>query len=804
MAKPRVLPLIAAQLALFTAQASALAPIAPPGGQRGTDVTVTLRDPNIASFQELITYGPGLSLTDLKVNEKDKTLATAVLHIAPEAAFGEHTLRIRTAHDISYLRSFWVGPFPCVNEVEPNNNTAEAGRVELNTTVGGIITLEDVDMFTVALKKGQRLSVEAEAMRLGRVVFDASIAILDANNSELATCDDTPFLKTDPFLSIVAPADGDYRILIREAAYEGDETSAYRLHIGTFPRPNAVFPLGGKPGETLDLTFIGDPAGSFTQSVTLPSEPITDFAIFPAQNGETAPSPHQLVVSPLEHSTQPDNNTNLKAAHPFPAIPSAVDGILDGTANQRWFSFVAKKGRNLEIRVIARSLRSPLDSVLSVRDAKYQNLAANDDDQAFPDSFIKWTCPEDGTYYLFLRDQLGRTGPDFVFRIEIEYRKPAISASLPVAERNDSQKDKFFTIPRGNRSAAVIQLKRESVACGIAFETAGLPPGIRMIVPPIPASLNSFPVIFEADPAAPLGSLLQAYTIRAVGEKAPPNLTAQLTDTVHHLEVNNEGTYHSHTAHRIPTAVTEAVPFSIELDSPAVPIVKNGKLMLRMRAIRRDGFKGKITVKFPWNPPGISVPATVEIPPEKTDAEYELNASADAPPGNWQVCVEARANTPTGIRTVSSQFVPLTVAEPYLGFTLDLAAGRIGETSALLAKIEQLRGFEGEATAVLLSLPFGVTSPPVKFTKEQTEITFPLAISAKAKPGKATGLLCKVLVPENGGMVTHQTGQGGTLRIDPAPKNEGKPPAEKPKPQVADGKPTAKPLSRLEQLRQKK
>lgn len=799
----RILPLITAHLALITSL-HALSPISPPGGKRGTDVTVTLRDDNIASFQELITYQPGLSLSDLKVNEKDNKLATATLHIAPDATLGEHSIRIRTAHDISYARSFWVGPFPSVKSAESEENPNPIQRVELNTTVQGTITLEDVDIFVVTLKKGQRLSVEAEAMRLGRVLFDAYIAVLDAENSEIASCDDSTFLKTDPFVSFIAPEDGDYRIVIREAAYEGGETSQYRLHIGTFPRPTAVFPTGGKPGETLNLTFIGDPTGPFAQTVTLPSVPSPDFAIHPVQNGETAPSPVPFVISPLEHSSQAANNTALNLAHPFPPIPSAVDGILDATAPQRWFSFTAKKGQNLDIRVIARSLGSPLDSVLSVRDAKYQNLITSDDDQLSPDSFIKWTCPEDGMYYLLLRDQLARTGPDFTFRIEIENRRPVISASLPLAERNESQKDKFFVIPRGNRSAAVIQLKRENTACDIAFETVDLPPGIRMITPPVPNSLNSFPVIFEADPDAPLGSSLQAFTIRATGEKAPENLTGALSDTVHHIEVNNEGTYHSFSSDRIPTAVTEAVPFTIGLTQPAVPIVRNGKLMLGIQVTRSGDFKGKITAKFPWFPPGITGPVTVEIPPEKSEAEYELNASADAAAGIWQVCVTAAADTPNGRRTVSSHFVPLIVAEPYLSFTLDLAAGRIGEPSALLAKIEQLREFSGEATAELLSLPFGVTSSPVKFTNDQSEITFPLTIAADAKPGKTTGLLCKVLVLENGGMVNHQTGQGGTLRIDPAPKKEEAKPAPKPQPEVADGKPPAKPLSRLEQLRERK
>ncbi len=800
--------LITAHSALVTSS-FALNPINPPGGQRGTDIEITLKDDNIASFQELITYQPGLTLTDLKVNEKDKTLAKATLHIAPDAALGEHTIRIRTSHDISYLRSFWVGPFPTFEEKEPNNSFDEAQRIGLNTTVQGVINPEDEDTYIVSLKKGQRLSVEAEAMRLGRFLFDAYIAILDSKKFELAACDDAPFLKQDPFVSIIAPEDGDYRIVIREAAYEGNPNCRYRLHIGTFPRPSSVYPPGGKPGETLEFTFTGDPTGPFTQTIMLPAEPTADFPLYPVQNSETAPSPNSVIVSPLEHSRQSTTNTTKQTAHAFPAIPSAVDGIIDGPETERWFKFTAKKNQDLEIQVLARSLRSPLDSLLEIHPLKGGRIANNDDDGKNPDSLIKWKAPEDGEYFVQITDQLSRTGPDFVFRIEITERQPLIEATLPVTERNNSQKDKFFPVPQGNRYGAVINLRRENIGCGITFATENLPAGVKLITPPeIPKSLNNFPVILEAAPDAPLASTLQTYTIRATGEGVPENLTASLTDTVNQIEVNNEGVYHSNTSPRVPTAVIEPVPFSIRLDSPAVPIVKNGKVMLKIHASRSGDFKGKIVLKFPWSPAGISGPASIDIAPDKTEAEYELNANNDAAIGTWHILLTAEAATSHGKQIVSSQFVPLTVAEPFVNFTLDLAAAKVGQPSAMLAKIEHLREFDGTATAELLSLPHGVTSKPVTFTRDQKEITFQLDISAEAKPGKSSGIFCRVLIPENGQEILHQTGQGGTLRIDASPKKEEpKPdakPAETQKKEVADKKPApAKPLSRLEQLRQK-
>ena len=43
--------------------------------------------------------------------------------------------------------------------------------------------------YRVEAKKGQRLSVEVEGMRLGRVLFDPYVSILDPNRFELPSID---------------------------------------------------------------------------------------------------------------------------------------------------------------------------------------------------------------------------------------------------------------------------------------------------------------------------------------------------------------------------------------------------------------------------------------------------------------------------------------------------------------------------------------------------------------------------------------------------------------------------------------
>ena len=67
----------------------------------------------------------------------------------------------------------------------------------------------------------------------------------------------------------------------------------------------------------------------------------------------------------------------------------------------------------------------------------------------------------------------------------------------------------------------------------------------------------------------------------------------------------NNTPFHTHTTDRIAVAVTEAVPFSIEVVEPKAPVVQNGSMNLKIVAKRQNGFKGPITVYPLFTPPGV-------------------------------------------------------------------------------------------------------------------------------------------------------------------------------------------------------
>jgi len=178
--------------------------LTPTGGQRGTEIEVQLAGERIADALGLLFYEPGLSVTAIEAT--GPAAAKVKIAIAPDCRLGLHAVRLRTASGISNLRLFAVGALPEINETEPNTDFAQPQKIALDNTVNGVVQNEDVDYFLVDAKKGERITAEIEAVRLGYAFFDPYVAILDMGRFELARSDDTPLLKQDAMSSRFAIA----------------------------------------------------------------------------------------------------------------------------------------------------------------------------------------------------------------------------------------------------------------------------------------------------------------------------------------------------------------------------------------------------------------------------------------------------------------------------------------------------------------------------------------------------------------------------------------------------------------------
>ena len=309
---------------------------------------------------------------------------------------GEHAFRLRTKTGLSDLFTFWVGTLPTVMEKEPNNDFAKPQKIELNSTVTGVITGEDVDNFAVDAKQGQRLSVVIEGLRLGRAMFDPCVTIFDSQHHQLAYCDDQSLVRQDCIAQLDVPADGTYIISLRDSTYGGSDKCHYRLHVGSYPQPIAVFPLGGRPGEVVQFHFLGDIKGDFTRDVRLPDVATPQFMLLPEDPQGFAAAGLPVRVSSLPNVTEAESHGKMAEAQPI-ETPGAVNGVINTPGEIDFYRFAAKKGEVLDIHCYARQLRSPLDSVVQVfRIGK--NFIAENDDAGGPDSYLRFTAPEDGDY----------------------------------------------------------------------------------------------------------------------------------------------------------------------------------------------------------------------------------------------------------------------------------------------------------------------------------------------------------------------------------------------------------------------
>src|SRR5271156_4236600 len=135
--------LVLVPISTAVAATPSLGAIRPVGGQRGTELEVTLSGARLGDAQEIIYYQAGITTVSLK--KLDDNNVRAKIKIAPDCLLGLHDLRVRTATGISELRTFSVGALKELNEVEPNNDFAAPQAIPMNVTVTGVAGKEDVD-----------------------------------------------------------------------------------------------------------------------------------------------------------------------------------------------------------------------------------------------------------------------------------------------------------------------------------------------------------------------------------------------------------------------------------------------------------------------------------------------------------------------------------------------------------------------------------------------------------------------------------------------------------------------------------
>ncbi|GIW98165.1 MAG: serine protease [Pirellulaceae bacterium] len=767
----------------------------PPGLQRGTEAEWVISGARLDDATELLFYDPGVEVLEIKAENANRLRVK--VRVAEDCVPGLHAVRLATRTGISNLRYFGVTALPQIEEQEPNSDFEQPQKIALNSTINGVVTTEDVDYYAVELSAGQKLTVELEGLRLGTEFFDPFVAILDDQRFELASSDDAPLLQQDCVCSYVAEKAGTYYIEVRESAFGGNDRCQYRLHVGDFPRPLMIVPSGGRPGETIQATLVDASGETWQESIQLPETP-GEFDYLAVRDGKVAPSPNRLRVVDMTnvvHSEPDDDRQSL----PVHDTPVAFNGVLEEPGDVDWFKIRARKDQTLVCNVYGRRvLRSPVDSWLEIHKATGGRLAANDDSGG-PDSQQSFKFPEDGEYLIAIRDQLFEGSPIHGYRIEVAPPQRSLTLTIDELQRYISQ---TVEVPQGAQMAVLLRAQRANFGGDLALRLEGMPAGLELLTPTIAANQSYIPLMIRAAADAPPDAAL----VPLIAETLPdgPGVRGELNQRTMLVRGQNNRDMWGHDANRLAVAVTEKLPFQIELVQPQVPVVRDGSTHYVVRVVRDEGYNERIYLRALYNPSGLSASGSVRIEPGQNEAQIPVTANSRAALGTFPVTVLARAKSRNANVWVASNFINLEVVDSFFGFQFNKSVVQTGQSGVIPVGLEVKRPPEGKVTFEIVGLPAGVTcdNSKIEWSEGMEQLSFPISVAADARTGQFKTLYVRATISRPGGDIVQTTGTGELQLVPPPPQPQASPPAEEKKP--APAAPAAKPLSRLEQLRKAK
>lgn len=432
----------------------------PAGVQRGQSVSVRVigkpgsQPPQVWCDREGIVGQPG---------EKPEEVT---LTAAAEAQPGVCWLRLHTAEGAAPLRPFFVGVLPEIAEVEPNGATADAQIVDAaGTTVNGVLDRAgDVDVFQVALAAGQTLVASLEANRTLGSPMDGVLQVLSPRGFVLRQNDDDHGL--DPQVVFTAPQDGVYAVRVfafpkdpnTAIRFAGGEDYVYRLTLTTGPFVDRALPEPGVDGSWLLEGW--NIAEGVRVSPRRHEDRLEALIEMPGtwQFERLPPLPEAM-------TRESDSATLLTVQ-----VPGAVWGTINPEGDMDAYIVRAAPGR-CRLRVTARAIGSPLDAVLSIRDAAGTLVREVDDNGADAfDPSTDFDVPAEGELRVEVGDRFRHGGERWFY---------VFSAVPDAADFSlELNRDAFVLAGGGTLEVPVKVTRTGGFGEHIALTVNGLPDGV--------------------------------------------------------------------------------------------------------------------------------------------------------------------------------------------------------------------------------------------------------------------------------------------------------------------------------------
>ncbi len=176
---------------------------------------------------------PGQTVQVEPVGSAKQVLAKIPLQVPKDLSPGTATFPLEVNGTTTNPVAFLVTSLPVAAEQEPNDTPDRATPLPIPGCANGRIgARRDLDHYRFQAKKGEAIRFEVKARRFGtRLVsgLDASLDILDAKGTVLATGDDiSPAIK-DALVTFTPPSDGEYVLRVRDLFSKGGDHFVYAV-----------------------------------------------------------------------------------------------------------------------------------------------------------------------------------------------------------------------------------------------------------------------------------------------------------------------------------------------------------------------------------------------------------------------------------------------------------------------------------------------------------------------------------------------------------------------------------------------
>jgi len=475
-------------------------------------------------------------------NQQISESVTLKIEIAADAPKGPREIRLLRPNRVSNPIHFCVGELPelvCRSSEDKTLVQTETNTCTLPVVVNGQILPGGDDRFSFHATRGTHLVISAQGRDLIPYLADAvpgwfqpALALYDEKGGEAAFGDHFYF-NTDPVLYYEVPEDGNYCLEIRDRLSRGREDFVYRITIGEVPFVSSIFPLGGRLGTTNTLSVSGWNLPTNKITFTTPNS-VGTYPVQELSNGFITRNTLFAADSLPDCMEVEPNDTPKHAQHV--KLPIIINGRINPAGDVDVFSIHCHAGERIVAEITARRLNSPLDSWLRVTDATGRQLAFNDDHEdkgaglltQCADSYVTFTAPTKGNYYIHVGDAQGKGGPEYGYRLRISEPMPDFALYLTPSSINGRA---GISVPvtlhavRKDGFSGEISLVFKDDAAGFLLDGAKIPEGAektRMTVS-FPKSTEGKPVSLSMEgqatltggrivhPVTPAEDMIQAF-----------------------------------------------------------------------------------------------------------------------------------------------------------------------------------------------------------------------------------------------------------------------------------------------------